>query len=191
MSSDNKQTIFDILIDHDLDIRGRIIYISGEVDEDMSAKFIKLLKYLDKTSGSIDIVMNSEGGCVTSGFAMHDAIKACVNPVTITCYGSVMSIATIILQAADNRVLSKNCRMMIHRGETALDGEYNTVKKAMEEQAVLDRMMCDIYYDKITDVNPNFKRNQLEKLMDTDTYMSPEQALELGLIDEIESDDQQ
>lgn len=191
MSSDNKQTAFDILIDHDLDIRARTIYVNGEVDEDMSAKFIKLLKYLDKTSGDINIVLNSGGGCVTSGFAMHDAIKACVNPVIITCYGHVMSIATIILQGADTRIISKNCRLMIHRGETALEGEYNTVKKAMEEEAVLDKMMCDIYFDKITDVNPNFKKSQLDKMMDTDTYLSAEQALELGLVDEIESDDQE
>ena len=102
-----------------------------------------------------------------------------------------MTIATVILQGADTRIISKNCRMMIHRGETALEGEYMTVKKAMEEEAALDRMMCDIYFDKITDVNPNFKRSQLEKMMDTDTYLSPEQALELGLIDEIESDDQE
>lgn len=191
MSSDNKQTTFDILIEHDLDIRGRIIYINGEIDEESAAKFIKLVKYLDKTTGNIEIIMNSGGGCVTSGFAMHDAIKACVNPVTITGYGCVMSIATVILQAADTRVVSKNCRLMIHRGETALEGEYNTVKKAMEEEAVLDKMMCDIYFDKITDVNPSFKRNQLEKMMDTDTFLSPDQALELGLIDEIESDDQE
>lgn len=187
--SNKTDTVFDILIEHDLDIRGRVLYLNGEVDEEMAGKFIKLLKYLDKTTGNIEVILNSGGGCVTSGFAMYDAIKACVNPITIKAYGCVMSMASAILQAADVRVMGKSCRMMIHRGETALDGEFNTVKKAMQEQLELDKMLCDVYYDKMTDKNPDFKRAALEKLMDTDSYFSAERALELGLIDEIEGDD--
>ena len=184
--SSNKDTIFDILIDHGLDIRGRVLYLSGEVDEEMADRFIKLLKYLDKTSGDIEVILNSGGGCVTSGFAMYDAIKACVNPITIKAYGCVMSMASAILQAADTRIMGKNCRMMVHRGETALAGEFNTVKKAMQEEVELDRMLCDVYFEKMIEINPNFKRNQLEKIMDSDSYFSAKEALQLGLIDEIE-----
>lgn len=189
MSNENKQSNFDILIEHDLDIRGRVIYVQSEIDSDVSAKFIKLLKYLDKTAGDIEIVLNSEGGCVTSGLAMHDAIKWCHNPVTIKCYGAVMSIASVILQAADTRVMSKYCRMMIHRGSTEVAGEYNTVKKAMAEEAQLDKIMCDVYMNRLQEANPNFKRAVLDKMMDTDTYISSSEALNLGLIDEIESED--
>jgi ATP-dependent Clp protease protease subunit len=188
--SDNRQSNFDILIEHDLDIRGRIIYVQGAIEEEGAAKFIKLVKYLDKTAGDIEIVLNSGGGCVTSGLAMHDAIKWCNNPVTVKCYGSVMSIASVILQAADHRVMSKYCRMMIHRGETEIVGDFNNVKKAMKEEEELDRIMCDIYFDRISYANPAFKRNQLDKMMDTDTYLSAQQALDLGLIDEIESEEQ-
>lgn len=187
----SKDTVFDILIDHGLDIRGRIIYLSGEVDEEMSAKFIKLLKYLDKTSGDIEVVLNSCGGCVTSGLAIHDVIKACINPITIRGYGAVMSIATIILQGADTRVISKNCRMMIHRGSTVIGGDFNLVEKAFKEEKELEKIMCDIYMEKILETNPDFKRSQLDKLMDTDSYFSPERALELGLIDEIEGEEQE
>lgn len=188
MSSEKQQSVFDILMEHDLDIRGRIIYLHGEIDADGAAKFIKLLKFLDKTSGEIEIVLNSGGGCVTSGFAIHDVIKACANPVTIKVYGEAMSIATIILQGADKRIASKHARLMIHRGETEMVGGFNEVKKAFEENKELDKIMCDIYFEKMTDNNPTFKRSQLEKLMDTDSYFSSEQALELGLIDEIEDE---
>jgi ATP-dependent Clp protease protease subunit len=191
MSSDNKQSNFDILIEHDLDIRARIIYVQGGIDEEVSAKFIKLLKYLDKTAGDIEIVLNSGGGCVTSGLAMHDAIKWCNNPVTVKAYGSVMSIASVILQAADTRIMSKYCRMMIHRGETEIVGDFNNVKKAMKEEEELDKIMGDIYFERISYANSTFKRSQLEKMMDTDTYLSSQQALELGLIDEIETEDDQ
>jgi ATP-dependent Clp protease protease subunit len=184
----SKDTVFDILIEHSLDIRGRIIYLQGEVDEVMYSKFIKLLKYLDKTIGDIEIILNSTGGCVTSGLAMHDAIKACINPVTIKAYGAVMSIASIILQAADKRIISPYCRIMIHRGHTEIIGDFNNVKKAFEEEKELDKILCDIYMDKMTEINPEFKRSQLDRLMDTDSYFSATKALELGLVDEIEGD---
>lgn len=190
MSDNNKQSALDILIEHDLDIRARVVYVQDGIDEDVASKFIKLLKYLDKTAGGIDIVLNSGGGCVTSGLAMHDAIKACVNPVTIKVYGCAMSIASVILQAADSRMASKYARLMIHRGETEIVGDFNNVKKAMKEEEELDKIMGDIYFDRISYANPAFKRNQLEKMMDTDTYLSAQQALELGLIDEIEDDGQ-
>ena len=144
----------------------------------------------DLKVGDIIKTTNSKGiWQVTSGFAMYDAIKACVNPITITAYGCVMSMASAILQAADVRIMGRSCRMMIHRGETALDGEFNTVKKAMQEQLELDKMLCDVYFEKMTDKNPDYKRAALEKLMDTDSYFSAEKALELGLIDEIEGDE--
>ena len=47
--SDRKETVFDLLIDHNIDIRGRILYLNGEIEEESANKFIKLLKYLDKT----------------------------------------------------------------------------------------------------------------------------------------------
>lgn len=189
--SESKHTAFDILIEHDLDIRGRIVYVQDDIDEEVSSKFIKLIKYLDKTAGAIEVVLNSGGGCVTSGLAMHDAIKACNNPVTIKAYGRVMSIASVILQAADTRIMAPFCRMMIHRGETEIVGDFNNVKKAMKEEEELDKILCDIYFDKMSEENPAFKRNQLEKMMDVDSYFSAQQALELGLIDEIDCDDQQ
>ena len=186
--SSGKETIFDLLIDHGIDIRGRILYLSGEVDEVMCSKFIKLLKYLDKTTGDIEIVLNSSGGCVTSGLAMHDTIKACINPVTIKAYGAVMSIASIILQAADKRIISPYCRMMIHRGSTEISGDFNIVEKAFKEEKEIEKIMCDIYMDKMTEINSEFKRSQLDRYMDTDSYFSASKALELGLVDEIEGE---
>ena len=188
MSNDSKKTALDVLIEHNLDIRARIIYVQDGIDENVAAKFIKLLKYLDKTTGDIEVVLNSTGGCVTSGFAMHDVIKACSNSVTVKVCGCAMSIATIILQAADTRVASPYSRLMIHRGSTEIGGDFLNVKKAMKEEEELDKIMCDIYFERIISTNPSFKRNQLEKLMDTDSYFSAQQALDLGLIDEIEED---
>lgn len=185
-----KQTDFDILMSYNMDIRSRTIYLDDDIDENSASLFIKCLRYLDKTTGDITIVMNCEGGCVSNGFAMYDVIKACQNEITIKVYGATMSMATVVLQAADRRVMSPNSRMMIHVGGMEVGGHFKNVKRAVAENDALDKICMDIYLDKIHEVNPDFKRSQLQKMMDFDSYISAQRCLELGLIDEIDGEDQ-
>lgn len=190
--SDRKETVFDLLIEHNIDIRGRVLYLNSEVEEESANKFIKLLRYLDKTDGDIEIVLNSGGGCVASGFAIHDAIKACKNPVTIIVMGECMSIATIILQAADNRVATKHARFMIHRMRMSdAEGDLTNLKRMIEDCLEVDKIFSQIYLDRIQEVNPDYKMSQVQKIMDFDTYFSADKALELGLIDEIEGSEEE
>lgn len=187
--SGKQQTDFDILMDYDIDIRSRTLFFQESVDEESSANFIKKLKYLDKTIGDITIIMNSGGGCVTSGFAMYDSIKDCQNQVTIRVVGCAMSIASIVLQAADKRIMGKNARLMIHRGELSVNDHVTNVKKAVRESDELEDMMIGIYMEKIKESKKTFRRSELQKLLDFDTYISADRCLSLGLIDEIIGDD--
>ena len=189
--SNGKQSDFDILMSYNIDIRSRTIYLDDDIDENSASVFIKCLRYLDKTAGDITIIMNCEGGCVTNGFAMYDVIKACQNEITIKVVGCAMSMATIVLQAADKRIMSPNARLMIHVGGMEIGGHFNNVKRAVQENAALDKMCVDIYLEKIKESNPDFKRSQLQKLLDFDTYISAQRCLELGLIDEIDGEDQE
>lgn len=184
-----KQSDFDILIEHGIDIRGRTIYLTGEINEERADKFIKLIKYLDKTAGDITVILNSEGGCVTSGFAIYDTIKACRNEVTIKVYGCAMSMGSIILQAGDRRIIGVNGRVMIHKGAITLDDHVTNVEKAVKESKDLEVIMTDIYLEKIKEVKHSFRRSQIEKMMEFDSYLSSAKALELGLVDEIEGED--
>ena len=187
--SDRRQTDFDILIEHGIDIRGRTIYLQGEVDGDNINKFIRLLKYLDKTDGEITVILNSGGGDVNLGFAAFDAIKGCGNTVSVKVVGIAMSMGSIILQAADHRVMTKHSRIMIHRGQMDVSGHFNDVKRAVKENDEMDKLCLDIYFNKIVEKDPNFKLAQLQKMMDFDTYMSADKALELGLIDSVEGEE--
>lgn len=182
----NKSSDFDLLMNYNIDIRGRTVYLDDEIDNDSASLFIKCLRYLDKTTGDINIILNCEGGCVTNGFAIYDAIKACQNEVVIKVYGCAMSMATIVLQAGDKRILSRNARLMVHKGEMALDDHVTNVENAVKESKELEKTMVDIYLDKIQEINPDFKRSQVQKMMSFDTYLSSYKCLELGLIDEIE-----
>lgn len=186
--SDKRQTDFDLLMEHGIDIRGRTIYLQGEVDSTNIHKFVRLLRYLDKTDGDMCIVLDSEGGDVNLGLAAYDAIKECRNAVEIKVVGVAMSMGSIILQAADTRVMTKHSRIMIHRGEMEVGGNFTDVKRAVQESDELDKICLSIYYDKITDKDPQFKMAQLQKMMDFDTYISADKALEIGLIDEIEGE---
>lgn len=186
-----KQSDFDILMSYNIDIRSRVVYLDDEVDKDSASLFIKCLRYLDKTTGDITVVLNCEGGCTANGFAIYDAIKLCRNEVEIRVIGSVMSMATIILQAGDKRSISENSRMMIHRGEIALGDHVTNVERAVREGKEVENKMIEVYLEKIHEVNPEFKMSQLKKMLDFDTYISSQKALELGLVDDILGDDQE
>lgn len=183
----NKQTNLDILLEHGFDIRSRVIYIQDEIDKELSNKFIKILNFIDKTSGDITIILDSEGGCVTRGFKMYDAIKSCSNDVTIKVVGAAMSIASVILQAADTRIITENSKLMIHRGSMEVEGHFTDVKRAVAENEEDDKRCAAIYLEKIREVKPEYKPSQVQKLMDFDTYLNAKKCLELGLVDEVES----
>ena len=100
-----------------------------------------------------------------------------------------MSMATVVLQAADKRIMGEHARMMVHVGGMTVEGHFKNVKRAVEEVDELDKICMEIYLDKIHEVNSDFKKSQLQKMMDFDTYISAQKCLELGLIDEIDGDD--
>jgi ATP-dependent Clp protease protease subunit len=183
-----KQSDFDILMNYNIDIRGRVLYFYDDINSESSSLFIKCLKYLDKTSGNIKIIMNCEGGDVSCGFAMYDAIKSCKNEVYIKVLGNTMSMASVVLQAADKRIMGPSARMMIHVGGMEVAGHFKNVKRAVQENDELDKICMDIYLEKINEVNSDFKKSQLQRMMDFDTYISAQRCLELGLIDEIDED---
>ena len=181
-----KQTDFDLLMQYGLDIRSRTLYLDDEIDENSASSFIKCLRYLDKTAGDITVIMNCEGGDISHGFAMYDVIKACQNEVIIKVYGCAMSMATVVLQAADRRIMGANARLMVHVGSLDVSGHFKNVKRAVQENDELDKICADIYLDKIQESNPDFKKTQVSKMMEFDSYLSAQRCLELGLVDEIE-----
>ena len=181
-----KQSDFDSLMECGVDIRPRLLYLQGEVDTASIHRFIRILKFLDKTEGKITISLDSEGGDVNLGLAAYDAIQNCDNEVEIRVEGVALSMGSIILQAGDRRIITKHSRIMIHRGSASMEGNLPDVERAMKETKQLDKLCCDIYFERILEKNPDFKRSKLEKMVDYDTYISSDEALELGFVDDID-----
>lgn len=181
--------------DYSLYIPKRTIFMGSEsvetndesgVDSSMAERVIKNLAILDNLSGEeITIIMNNIGGDVIHGMAIYDAIKACASHVTIKVYGHAMSMGSIILQAADERVMAPNSRFMMHYGTFAVDKEAQSAYKWAEESKKFDKWMENMYLAKIQEKQPAFKLKTLQKMLSVDTILTPEETIALGLADKV------
>lgn len=165
----------------------RTIFISGEVDDSMYDQASKNLHVLDSTEGTITIILNSQGGDVFAGYGIYDLIKGCRNYVRIYAAGSVMSMATVILQAADERISLPNTWHMIHVGSFGTEEQHaRNTERWLEWSKKENSRTVDIYWEKIREKKPRYKKQDLIQMLNFDTIMNSDEMLELGLIDRIE-----
>jgi ATP-dependent protease ClpP protease subunit len=177
-----------MFFDNSVSIPTRTIYLGTEsrdndgaengVEYEMSQRAIKALYLLDRSKGTITILHNTCGGDDNHMWAIHDAIKECRNKVVVKIYGAVHSAGMVILQAADERVLTPNCRGMIHLGSL---GETSKV-----EGGILDTMYREALLDRIQEKNAHFDPEVLDQMLSTDTYFSATEMINLGLADRID-----
>jgi len=183
----------DRFLQYDVDVDNRLVILGNLPDDSLestrSMTTIKNLRVLDSLAPNgdkpITIIMNHLGGDVNENMAIFDAIKACNNSVTIEVYGCAMSMGSIILQAADERILAPNAKLMLHYGEIGLEDHVKNVERALEENRKYDKWMEDLYLERIRENKPKFTRAQLKKLIQFDYYISAEEAVAYGLADAI------
>lgn len=143
--------------DQNLDVETRTIYMGsmgstdgGEdgVDHVMAAYFIKGMHFLEsRGKANICIIMNNIGGDWYHGMAIYDAIKCSPCVCTVKVYGYAMSMGSIILQAADERVMMPNSRFMIHYGTDGVYSHAKIAEKWGEEAKRNNHDMENIYLD--------------------------------------------
>jgi ATP-dependent Clp protease protease subunit len=176
------------LHDNNICMSTRTIVFTGEINEDSYDMMMKNIHLLDSTTGTINIKLFSEGGEVIPGLGIYSAIKNCKNHVRIIVYGECSSMASIILQAADERVMDENSHLMIHvgSGQSADPNSHPRNKEAWDRfDQHLEKVCEDILLQKIKQKKKRFTRNQLKSRLQFDTILLPKDALELGLIDHI------
>lgn len=164
----------------------KTIELSGEINLERYQTFLRNFHPLDDGS-PITILLNSEGGDINQGRAIYDLIKNSKSHVTIKVYGEACSAATFILQAADERIMSSNSYLMLHIGE---ENHSETHPRNIEEwhkfNRILETWLEDVYLNKIRNRKKRFTRSQMKSLLQFDRVFLPKEALELGLIDNIE-----
>jgi ATP-dependent Clp protease protease subunit len=158
----------------------------GGVDAIMAERFIKNITILDAVSEApINVLMNNIGGDEYHCFAIYDAIKLARSHITITVLGHAMSCGSIILQAADERIMAPTSRQMIHYGTWTADGHAKTVQKWAKESLKIDQWMESMYLSRIQEKHPEFKLDDLQKMLDHDTFFTAQESVKLGLADKI------
>lgn len=165
--------------------------VSGDDSESgcdafMTERIVKNLHILDTTSEPITIIMNNIGGDIYHCFAIYDAIKACKSHVMIKVVGHAMSAGSIILQAADERVMTPTSRQMIHYGSFDISGHAKTTQKWAEEGKRIDKWVEQMYLNRINEKNPHFRLSSLKNRLDHDTFLTAQESVELGLADRVE-----
>lgn len=160
--------------------------IFGEITEELSDKTLKNLHILDSTTGLVSARLKSEGGSVVEARAMYDAIKDMKNHIRIVCHGYAESAASLILQAADERIMKENSHLMLHVGEHSMPANHpRNIDRLKEFYDELELWMENVYLVRIKEKRKRFTRSQLKALLQFDKYIFPKEAMDLGLIDKI------
>lgn len=164
-----------------LDEENREVTLFGPVNAGMASEVVSAIRKLDFASDdAISLVMCSPGGEEGAGWAIYDTLILSRSKVIGQCFGECMSIAVLILQGCDARLLSPNCRMMVHNGSIGVAGPAEKVAGAVKEQGNLTKM----YYEKLIEKS-ELSLDQIKKLCDNETYMDAEVAVGYGLADGI------
>lgn len=197
MAKKNDSEHIDNFHNHDIHIPTRTIFVGSVMvneefaesgtDSSMAERLVKNLHILENfNSDPVTIILNNIGGDFYHGMALFDRIALSPCHITIKVFGQCMSMGSAILQAADKRTMSPNATMMIHYGQAGMDTTSKNFQQWAKEFKRTDDLMEKVLFDKIKQKNPDFKIKELKKMLSLDTFFTPEQALNIGLIDAIE-----
>lgn len=165
-------------------LRERIIFLNGEVNDDVSALVCAQLLFLEAENPkkSINLYINSPGGVVTSGLAMYDTMRYIRAPVHTLCMGTARSMGSFLLMAgqAGERVALPNSSIHIHQPLGGFQGQASDILIHAEEIRKTKHRMTRLYAQHCGRTYEEF-----ERAMDRDHFMTAEEAVEWGLIDRI------
>lgn len=162
----------------------RIIFLSGEVDTAMSELIVAQLLYLESNDPSKDIFLyiNSPGGSVTDGMAIHDTMNYIKCDVVTICLGQACSMGAFLLASGTKgkRYALKNSEIMIHQVLSGYSGQATDLeihtRHTLRIKEKMNRLLAEYTGKSIEEVTRDTER---------DNFLSAEEALEYGIIDKI------
>ena len=165
-------------------LKERIIFISGPIHDGMSTLVVAQLLFLEAENPKKEISMyiNSPGGVVSSGLSIYDTMQYVRPKIATMCVGQAASMGSLLLAAGEQgmRFCLPNSRVMVHQPSGGFQGQASDI--ALHAQEILDlKKRLNMIYVKHT----NQKISSVEKALDRDNFMTPEQSLEWGIIDKI------
>ena len=165
-------------------LRERIVFVTGEVEDQMASLIVAQLLFLESENPTKNIFMyiNSPGGVVTAGMAIHDTMQYIRPRVGTVCIGQAASMGSFLLASGEPgmRVALSNARIMVHQPSGGARGMASDIEIQAKEILRIRRRMNDLYA-KYT----GQPLDKIEKAMDRDTFLEAEEAKEFGLVDQV------
>jgi ATP-dependent protease ClpP protease subunit len=174
--------------EHGIHIPTRTITLDGEINHESTGRFLRNLHILQQDGNTaINIHINSEGGVVQYALAMYDAIRLCPVQVVARVVGTCESAATVILQAADFRVIRQNTLVMYHAGTVGQPemGPAEAATSFMHELRV-GKKADDIVFLAVKNQRPRLSRHRFDTAVARGLYLSGDDIIEWGLADDLE-----
>ena len=165
-------------------LRERIIFLPGEIDDELANIVVAQLLHLeaDDPDKDIAVYINSPGGSVYAGLAIYDTMQFVKPDVQTICVGIAMSMGAVILTGGTKgkRMSLPNSRILIHQPSGGFQGQAADIEIHAEEILNIRNRLDELFAE-----HTGQSIDQVHDDMDRDRYMKPDEALEYGLIDRI------
>lgn len=162
----------------------RIVFLGTDVNDTVANLLVAQFLFLEQSDSEapIHFYINSPGGSVYAGLGIYDIMQHVACPVYTYCVGMAASMGSILLQAGEpgHRYSMPHSRIMIHQPLGGARGQASDIEIQAKEVLDLKRQLYEIYVK-----HTGKKYDIVEKACDRDNYLSPQQAKEFGLIDNI------
>ena len=165
-------------------LKERIIFLTGGVDDGVASLVCAQLLFLESENPKKDIsfYINSPGGVVTSGLAIYDTINYIRPEVSTVCIGQAASMGSLLLCAGTKgkRFALPNARVMIHQPSGGAQGQATDIEIQAREILKVRERLNQIYSS-----HTGQTIKTIEKAVERDSYLSPQEAKKFGLIDQV------
>jgi ATP-dependent Clp protease protease subunit len=165
-------------------LKERIVFLSGPVHDQVSTLLVAQLLFLEADNPKKDIAfyINSPGGQVTSGLAIYDTMKYIRPAVSTICIGMAASMGSLLLTAGekDKRFSLPNSRIMVHQPSAGFQGQASDIERHAKDILETKRRLNEIYVE-----HTGQDYETIERTLDRDHFMTPQQAMDFGLIDQV------
>ena len=165
-------------------LKERIIFVTGPIEDYVSSLICAQLLFLESENPNKEIAfyINSPGGIVTSGLAIYDTMQYIHPPVSTVCIGQAASMGSLLLAAGaeGQRYALPNARIMVHQPSGGAQGQATDIEIQAREILSLRKRLNEIYVE-----HTGQKIDIIEQALERDRYMTPEDAKDFGIVDEV------
>jgi ATP-dependent Clp protease, protease subunit len=165
-------------------LKERIVFITGGIDDGVSALVVAQLLFLEAENPKkeINMYINSPGGVVTSGLAIYDTMQFVRPPISTLCVGQAASMGSLFLTAGapDLRFTLPNSRIMIHQPSGGFQGQATDIMLHAQEILNLKKRLNEIY---VKHTGQPLKK--IEDALERDTFLTADMAKDFGLVDRV------